>query len=98
MLADGLSRQSEGLAQGLAALGQSIEAGNLQMAQAVAVQMSHAIELQGAQMAAAVEQLGEGGKAMIDAAQALNKPKRITVERDLRGNLTGASSEVEEDE
>ena len=67
MLADGLSRKSEGLAQGLAVLGQSIEAGNLQMAQAVAVQMSHAIELQGAQMAQAVEQLGEGGKAMIDA-------------------------------
>ena len=97
MLADGISRQSDGLAQGLAALGQSIEAGNLQMAQAVAVQMSHAIEMQGQQMAMAVEQLGEGGKAMIDAAQALNKPKRITLERDARGNLTGASSEVEDE-
>ena len=67
------------------------------MAQAVAVQMSHAIEMQGQQMAMAVEQLGEGGKAMIDAAQALNKPKRITLERDSRGNLTGASSEVEDE-
>ena len=59
--------------------------------------MSHAIEMQGAQMAMAVEQIGGAVSQVGEAAAALGKPKRITLERDCAGNLTGASSEVEDE-
>jgi hypothetical protein len=57
-------------------------------------------------MAAAVAQLGEGarmadaisqmGNGVLAAAQNMGRARRVTVERDNRGNMMGARSEVED--